>query len=117
MPAPPKIRRFISKYITNMPGSDMLKPTGIGLRPANRESNCTGLGNACSVIKRLSQLGSSGFRSMFHEQTVHRHNRPDELCLNQGCFQLIGPTCGHGRKHDFALLFCENACGEVLRVW
>ena len=41
---PPKIIRFMSRYITMIPGSDWLNPTGMGLRPANRASSVTGFG-------------------------------------------------------------------------
>ncbi len=55
---PPKIIRFISRYITMIPGSDWLNPTGMGLRPANRASSVTGLGLAMSACSASSVGGA-----------------------------------------------------------
>jgi len=47
--APPKISRFIIRYITRIPGSEKLKPDGTGFRPANFAFKLTGLGLAMTA--------------------------------------------------------------------
>ena len=56
MVAPPKIRRFISRYITITPGSDRLKPVGIGFRPAKRASSVTGFSRRW-IVRSDSAVG------------------------------------------------------------
>ena len=66
MVAPPKISRFIIRYITRFPGSEKLKPDGTGFRPAKCAFRLTGFGRGHDVAQlrlgECSRRRSSAWR-------------------------------------------------------